>query len=263
MDLRLKGKTALVTGSTAGIGLEIARTLAQEGADVSIVGRSQPKLDAALADIRRTATGKLHGILADAATAEGAAAIEAALAKVDILVNNLGIYEIKAYHAITDADWLRLFETNVLGGIRLARHYLPSMIARNWGRVIFISSESSVMTPGDMIHYGMTKTAQLAVSRGLANQTKGTAVTVNAVLPGPTMSEGIVDFLKGQASTPNASAEQAEREFFEKSRATSLLQRLIKPEEVAALVAFVASPAASAINGAALRVDGGVAPTIT
>ncbi len=263
MDLRLKGKTALVTGSTAGIGLEIARSLAQEGAHVSITGRDQLKLDGALADIRRTATGEIRGTLADPATAEGAATIETALPKVDILVNNLGIYEIKHYTEITDQDWLRLFETNVLGGIRLARYYLPWMIKRNWGRVIFISSESSVMTPGDMIHYGMTKTAQLAVSRGLAQQTKGTAVTVNAVLPGPTMSEGIMDFLKGLASTPDASAEQAEQEFFQKHRATSLLQRLIKPEEVAELVTFVASPAASAINGAALRVDGGVAPTIT
>jgi NAD(P)-dependent dehydrogenase (short-subunit alcohol dehydrogenase family) len=263
MDLRLKGKTALVTGSTAGIGLEIARSLAREGARVSVTGRNQHKLDSAVAELRATATSEVRGILADPATAEGAATIEAALPKLDILVNNLGIYEIKPYTEITDQDWLRLFETNVLGGIRLARHYLPAMIERNWGRVIFISSESSVMTPGDMIHYGMTKTAQLAVSRGLAQQTKGTAVTVNAVLPGPTMSEGIVDFLKGLASTPNASAAQAEREFFEKHRATSLLQRLIKPEEVAELVAFVASPAASAINGAALRVDGGVAPTIT
>jgi NAD(P)-dependent dehydrogenase (short-subunit alcohol dehydrogenase family) len=263
LDLRLKGKTALVTGSTAGIGLEIARSLAKEGAHVSVTGRNQLKLDGAVADIHRTATGDVRGILADSATAEGAESIEAALSQVDILVNNLGIYEIKTYTEISDQDWLRLFETNVLGGIRLARYYLPRMIQRNWGRVIFISSESSVMTPGDMIHYGMTKTAQLAVSRGLAQQTKGTAVTVNAVLPGPTMSEGIVDFLKGLASTPNASAEQAEREFFQKHRATSLLQRLIKPEEVAELVAFVASPAASAINGAALRVDGGVAPTIT
>ncbi|RDJ21868.1 SDR family NAD(P)-dependent oxidoreductase [Bosea caraganae] len=262
MDLRLKGKTALVTGATAGIGLEIARTLAREGAHAFIAGRDRQKLDAAVASIRETATGEVTGIAANPADEAGADAIGAALPSVDILINNLGIYEIKDFADIDDDEWRRYFDVNVLSGIRLARRYLPAMLERNWGRIIFISSESGLMTPGDMIHYGMTKTAQLAISRGLAEQTKGTAVTVNAVLPGPTRSEGIVGFLKGLASKPDASAEEAEAEFFAKYRATSLLQRLIEPEEVADLVAFVASPLSSATNGAALRVDGGVAPTI-
>ncbi len=262
MDLQLIGKTALVTGSSAGIGLEIARALAREGADVFITGRDQGKLDAAIGSIRETATGKVTGIAVNPATAEGDEAIAAVLPTVDILINNLGIYEIRDFADIDDAEWRRYFEVNVLGGIRLARRYLPAMLERNWGRIIFISSESALMTPGDMIHYGMTKTAQLAISRGLAEQTKGTAVTVNAVLPGPTRSEGIVGFLKGLASKPDATAEEAEAEFFAKHRATSLLQRLIEPEEVADLVAFVASPRSAATNGSALRADGGVMPAI-
>jgi NAD(P)-dependent dehydrogenase (short-subunit alcohol dehydrogenase family) len=262
MDLQLKGTTALVTGATAGIGLEIARTLAREGANVFITGRDRRKLDAAVDSIRETATGDVTGIAADPATEKGAGAIGEALPTVDILVNNLGIYEIREFSSIDDAEWRRYFEVNVLGGVRLARHFLPAMLDRNQGRIVFISSESALMTPGAMVHYGMTKTAQLAVSRGLAEQTKGTAVTVNAVLPGPTRSEGIVGFLKGLTSTPDASPQDAEAEFFAKHRATSLLQRLIDPEEVANLVAFVASPLSSAINGAALRVDGGVTPTM-
>jgi NAD(P)-dependent dehydrogenase (short-subunit alcohol dehydrogenase family) len=181
---------------------------------------------------------------------------------VDILVNNLGIYEIKDFAAITDADWRRYFDVNVLSGVRLARAYFRGMLERNWGRIIFISSESGLVTPGEMIHYGMTKTAQLAVSRGLAGLTKGTQVTVNAVLPGPTRSEGVVDFLKSIASDPEAPPAQIEAEFFAKGRPSSLLQRMIEPEEIANLVAYVASPLSSATNGAALRVDGGVTPTI-
>jgi NAD(P)-dependent dehydrogenase (short-subunit alcohol dehydrogenase family) len=177
-------------------------------------------------------------------------------------VNNLGIYEPKEFSQISDEEWLRVFEVNVLSGIRLARHYFPAMLKRSWGRVIFISSESSIMTPSEMVHYGMTKTAQLAVSRGLAEQTKGTKVTVNSILPGPTRSEGIVEFLKGLASTPNATPEQAEKEFFDKYRTRSLLQRLIEGLEVANLVCYVASPLSSATNGAALRVEGGVLQSI-
>lgn len=256
MDLQLDGKTALVTGSTAGIGLEIARRLAAEGADVVICGRNQAKLDAVAADIGA------RGVLADPATVEGAATLASAVPEVDILVNNLGIYEAKPFGEITDDDWCRFFEINVLSGVRLARSYFPGMIARDWGRIIFIASESAVMVPSDMIHYGMTKTAQLAVSRGLAALTKGTRVTVNTVMPGTTRSEGIVDFLKSVADDPDAPAEEIERAFFAKDRATSLIQRMIEPEEIAALVAYVASPLSSATNGAALRVDGGITPTI-
>jgi NAD(P)-dependent dehydrogenase (short-subunit alcohol dehydrogenase family) len=256
MDLQLIGKTALVTGSTAGIGLEIARRLVTEGADVVICGRNQTKLDAASAEIGA------RGVLADPATADGAAALVAAVPDIDVLVNNLGIYEAKPFGEITDDDWRRFFEVNVLSGARLARSYFPGMLARDWGRVIFIASESGVMVPPDMIHYGMTKTAQLAISRGLAGLTKGTRVTVNTVMPGTTRSEGIVDFLKSVADDPDAPAEEIERAFFAKDRATSLIQRMIEPEEIAALVAYVASPLSSATNGAALRVDGGITPTI-
>jgi NAD(P)-dependent dehydrogenase (short-subunit alcohol dehydrogenase family) len=262
MDLHLKGKTALVTGSTAGIGLEIARKLAAEGADVVVTGREQTKVNQAVEAIRRSGGGTVRGVVADAATAEGAAALLKAASDVDVLVNNLGIYEIKPFGEITDDDWRRYFDINVLSGARLARQYFPGMLKRNWGRIIFISSESGLVTPGEMVHYGMTKTAQLAVSRGLAALTKGTNVTVNSVLPGPTRSEGIVDFLKSLASDPQASASEIEAEFFAEHRSSSLVQRMIEPDEIANLVAYVASPLSSATNGAALRVDGGVTPTI-
>jgi NAD(P)-dependent dehydrogenase (short-subunit alcohol dehydrogenase family) len=262
MDLQLSNKTALVTGATAGIGLAIARRLAAEGAKVVIAGRTQAKLDAAVESIRVAAGAHVTGVLADPATTEGAAALLKAAPSVDILVNNLGIYEIKNFIDITDEDWRRYFEVNVLSGARLARAYLPGMLEKNWGRIIFVSSESGLVIPGPMIHYGMTKTAQLAISRGLAELTRGTNVTVNSVLPGPTRSEGIVDFLKSLASDPQAPADQIEREFFAKGRPSSLLQRMIEPEEIANLVAYVASSLSSATNGAALRVDGGVVPTI-
>jgi NAD(P)-dependent dehydrogenase (short-subunit alcohol dehydrogenase family) len=262
MDLHLDDKVALVTGSTAGIGLEIARKLAAEGAKVIITGRNQAKLDQAVADIKASGGARVEGVLADPATAEGAAVLLKAAPQVDILVNNLGIYEIKDFAQITDEDWRRFFEVNVLSGTRLAREYFPGMLKRNQGRIIFISSESGVSTPSAMIHYGMTKTAQLAISRGLAELTKGTQVTVNSVLPGPTRSEGIIDFLKSVSSDPDASAVEIEAEFFAKHRSSSLLQRMIEPEEIADLVAFVASPLSAATNGAALRVDGGIVTTI-
>jgi NAD(P)-dependent dehydrogenase (short-subunit alcohol dehydrogenase family) len=258
MDLQLKGKTAIVTGGTAGIGLAIARVLSEEGVEITIPGRSSRKLKEALA----TLPGIGHGIEADLGTAEGASKLIQQVPETDILVNNLGIYAPKEFSQISDEEWLRVFEINVLSGIRLARQYFPAMLKRNWGRVIFISSESGIMTPSEMVHYGMTKTAQLAISRGLAEQTKGTKVTVNTVLPGPTRSEGIVEFLKGLASTPNATPAEAEKEFFEKYRSSSLLQRLIEDREVANLVCFLASPLSSATNGAALRVEGGVLQSI-
>jgi NAD(P)-dependent dehydrogenase (short-subunit alcohol dehydrogenase family) len=262
MDLKLRGKTALVTGSTAGIGLEIARKLAQEGADVIVCGRNQAKLDQALADIRASGGTNVRGIVADPVTVEGTDMLLKAQPSVDILVNNLGIYESKPFEKITDDDWRRFFEVNVLSGARLSQRYFPGMLERNWGRVIFIASESGLMVPPDMIHYGMTKTAQLAISRGMAALTKGSNVTVNTVLPGPTRSEGIVDFMKSVASDPHAKPEAIEKEFFAKERPTSLIQRMLEAEEIASLVAYVASPLSSATNGAALRADGGITPTI-
>lgn len=262
MDLQLTQKTALVTGATAGIGLAIATRLATEGAAVIITGRARDKLDEAVALIRAAGGASVTGIVADVATADGAAALIKAAANVDILVNNLGIYESKAFADITDADWHHIFEVNVVSGARLSRSYLPGMLARNWGRIIFISSESGLSTPSEMIHYGMTKTAQLAVSRGLAQLTKGTRVTVNAVMPGPTRSAGIEGFMRGVASNPNAPAAEIEAEFFAKFRPASILQRVSEAEEIANLVAFVASPLSSSTNGAALRVEGGLVNTI-
>jgi len=262
MDLKLNDKTALVTGSTAGIGLEIARTLAVEGAKVFVTGRTQDKLDEALAGIRASGGAKVEGVLADAATADGASAILKAVPSVDILVNNLGIYEMKAFADIPDEDWLRLFEVNVMSGVRLSRGYFPGMLERNWGRVIFISSESGLAIPGEMVHYGMTKSAQLAVARGMAQQTKGTGVTVNSVLPGPTRAAGIFEFLKSVSANPNGTAAEHEAEFFEQHRTSSLLQRMIEPQEIASLVAYVASPLSAATNGASLRAEGGLVTTI-
>lgn len=257
MDLQLKGKTAIVTGGSAGIGLAITKALAAEGVNVTVPGRSKEKLDKALAGI-----SNVNAVVADAATAEGAASLIKQVADTDILINNLGIYEAKPFAEITDADWLKIFEVNVLSGVRLSRHYFPRMLERNSGRVIFISSESGIMTPSEMIHYGVTKSSQLAISRGLAELTKGTAVTVNTIMPGPTRSEAIVEFLESMSSIKNPTPEQAEKEFFEKHRSSSLLQRLIESEEIASLVAFIASPLSAATNGAALRAEGGLLRSI-
>jgi NAD(P)-dependent dehydrogenase (short-subunit alcohol dehydrogenase family) len=262
MDLQLNGKTALVTGGTAGIGLEIARALAREGASVIITGRDRAKLDSAIADIKVSGGAAASGVRADAGTAEGAAAITKVVPTVDILVNNIGIYESKAFGDITDDDWNHIFEVNVMSGVRLSRAYLPGMLARNWGRIIFIASESGLAIPTDMIHYGMTKTAQLSVSRGLAQMTRGTNVTVNAVLPGPTRAAGIETFLRSQAGDPSAPIKQIEAEFFATARSSSIIQRMLEAEEVANLVAYVASPRSSATNGAALRAEGGLVSTI-
>jgi NAD(P)-dependent dehydrogenase (short-subunit alcohol dehydrogenase family) len=254
MDLQLKGKKAIVTGGSAGIGLAIARLLAEEGVEVTVPGRNAMKLESAVASL----PGTVHVVEADLGTADGARKLIAKVPGTDILVNNLGIYESKDFSEITDEDWLHYFEVNLLGGIRLSRHYFPGMLKRNWGRVIFVSSEAAAEVHPDMIHYGVTKTGQLVVSRGLAEMTKGTRVTVNSVLPGPTRSEAIVGFLQSRASTPNATPEQAEKEHFERDRPTSLIQRMAEDREVASMVAYLASPLAAATNGAAIRVEGGI-----
>ena len=258
MELQLKGKKAIVTGGSAGIGLAVARLLAEEGVEVTIPGRNAKKLEAAVASL----PGNVHVVEADLGTADGARKLIAEVPEADILVNNLGIYESKDFSDITDEDWLHYFEVNLLGGIRLSRHYFPGMLKRNWGRVIFVSSEAAAEVHPDMIHYGVTKTGQLVVSRGLAEMTKGTRVTVNSVLPGPTRSEAIVGFLRSRASTLDATPEQAEKEHFENDRPTSLIQRMAEDREVASLVAYLASPLAAATNGAAVRVEGGILRTI-
>jgi NAD(P)-dependent dehydrogenase (short-subunit alcohol dehydrogenase family) len=263
MKIDLSGKTALVTGSTAGIGNAIARGLAAAGADVVINGRSKAKVDAAVVSIvRAVANAKVRGIAADVSTAAGCEALVAALPQTDILINNAGIFEPKPFADIPDEDWSRFFETNVMSGVRLSRAYLPDMLKHNWGRIIFISSESALNIPTEMIHYGTTKTAQLAVSRGLAEMTRGTAVTVNSVLPGPTMSEGVETFVKDLAKAKGLSVEEAASNFVKTFRPTSLLQRFASVEEVANMVVYVASKEASATNGAALRVEGGIVQTI-
>jgi NAD(P)-dependent dehydrogenase (short-subunit alcohol dehydrogenase family) len=258
MDLDLKGKLALVSGSTAGIGLAIASALLHEGARVIINGRSQASVDAALAQLKSATGGDVLGFAGDLTEAAVAEDLARRYPAVEILVNNLGIFEPKPFEEIPDADWLRFFDVNVLSGVRLARLFLPAMRRANWGRIVFISSESGVQIPAEMIHYGMTKTAQLAVSRGLAEAVAGTGITVNSVLPGPTKSRGVVDFVETLAKADGKSFDVFETEFFEKVRPTSLIKRFATPEEVASLVAYVVSPLASATTGAALRVDGGV-----
>lgn len=261
MDLQLSGKTALVTGSTGGIGLAIAKTLAVEGARVVVNGRSEKSVSAAIGAIRTQApNADLLALAADNGTAEGCAATIAAFPDVDILVNNLGIYEAVGFFDETDEAWQRLFEVNVLSGVRLSRHYLAGMLRRGEGRVLFISSESGVNPAPEMAHYSATKTMQLSISRSLAELTKGTAVTVNTVLPGSTMTESVQKFVADVF--PGVPAEEAARRFILENRPSSLIQRFIRPEEIAAAVAFVASPLASAINGAAVRVDGGIVRNI-
>jgi len=258
MDLELEDRLALVTGSTAGIGYAIAEALAAEGARVIINGRSDESVADAAAQIAARAAGEVIGFAGDLATAEAAAALAEAHPEVEILVNNLGIFEPVPFEEISDEDWRRFFETNVLSGVRLARHYLPAMKRRDWGRILFISSESAVQIPPEMIHYGMTKTAQLAVSRGLAEHVAGTGITVNAVLPGPTRSRGVGEFFEQLAAQQGKSMAEFEKDFFEHVRPSSLIQRMAETREVAAMVAYLASPLAAATTGAALRVDGGV-----
>lgn len=258
MDLQLDGKLALVTGSTAGIGYAIAAALAREGARVIVNGRSEDSANRAAAAIKGETGGVALGFAGDLGTAEAAHEVASRYPDVEVLVNNLGIYEAREFEEIPDEDWRRFFEVNVLSGARLARLYLPGMKRRNWGRIIFISSESGVQIPAEMVHYGVTKTAMLGLSRGIAESVAGTGITVNSVLPGPTRSRGVSDFVESLAKARGMSLEAFEKDFFEKVRPTSLIRRFATPGEVAALVAYVASPLASATTGAALRVDGGV-----
>ena len=263
MDLQLDGKRALITGSTLGIGFAIAKVLAEEGARVIVNGRTEERVSEAK---RRIATaipnGKIEGVAADLSSAEGVTKITEAYPEIDILVNNVGIFEPRAFEQTSDAEWLKFFEVNVMSGVRLSRHYLPQMKDRNWGRIVFISSESGANIPVEMIHYGVTKTAQIALARGIAETTTGTGVTVNSVLPGPTLSEGVGTFLQQLAQEQGITAEEMEKQFFENARPSSLLKRFIQPEEVASLVAYVCSPLSAATNGAALRVDGGLVRSI-
>jgi NAD(P)-dependent dehydrogenase (short-subunit alcohol dehydrogenase family) len=262
MKIDLSGKTALVTGSTSGIGHAIAKGLAVAGASVVVNGRTQAKVDAAAAAIAKAVPGEVRGIAADVSTAAGCSALVAALPDVDILVNNAGIFEPKGFFDIPDEDWTRFLEVNVMSGVRLSRAYMKGMLQRNWGRIVFISSESALNIPKEMIHYGVTKTAQLAVSRGLAEMTRGTAVTVNSVLPGPTMSEGVETFVKDLAKQNGQSVEEAASQFVKQFRPTSLLQRFASVEEIANMAVYISSKEASATNGAALRAEGGIIQTI-
>lgn len=263
MKIDLTGKTALVTGSTTGIGFAIAKGLATAGAKVVINGRKQATVDKAIASVRESLpNADVVGIAADVSAASGCEALIKALPDIDILINNAGIFEPKPFFDIPDEDWTRFFETNVMSRVRLSRAYMPSMLERNWGRIVFVSSESALNIPPEMIHYGMTKTAQLAVARGLAELTAGTHVTVNSVLPGPTRSEGVEDFLQAMAKSANVSLDEMASSFVKTHRASSLIQRFASVDEVANMVVYLASQQASATNGAAMRVEGGIISTI-
>jgi NAD(P)-dependent dehydrogenase (short-subunit alcohol dehydrogenase family) len=263
MNLELAGKRALVTGSTAGIGLATARLLAAEGATVIVNGRTQERVDAAIQNIRQTVEDPdLRGVAANLGTAEGCDDVVSRIPEVDILVNNLGVYSLQPFETTSDAEWLRLFETNVMSGVRLSRAYIGGMRRRNSGRIVFVSSESALQIPSEMIHYGMTKTAQLAIARGLAETTLGSGVTVNSILPGPTASEALSSFIAQRAEEDGVDFATVERDFFTHVRPSSILQRFATPEEVAAMIVYICSSLASATNGASLRVDGGVVRAI-
>jgi NAD(P)-dependent dehydrogenase (short-subunit alcohol dehydrogenase family) len=263
MNYQLDNKLCLVTGSTAGIGLAIATALAGEGAEVIINGRTDDRVAEAIEKIEaKHPKAKLQAFAGDLSLVENVGEVDARFRRLDVLVNNLGMYEPKPFKDITDDDWRKIIEVNFFSGVRLSRTFLPGMLNRNWGRIIFISSESAVQIPAEMIHYGVTKTMQIALSRGLAETTIGTGVTVNSVLPGPTRSEGVEGFVKNMAAQQGKSAAEVEKDFFKNVRPSSLLQRFATNEEVANLVAYVASPLSAATNGAALRVDGGVVKSI-
>jgi len=263
MNYQLEDKRSLVTGSTAGIGLAIATALAAEGSEVIVNGRTDDRVAEAIVKIKKIhPKAKLEAFAGDFSDADQVTEVYKRFSKIDILVNNVGIYEPKPFEKITDENWKTMIETNFFSGLRLSRAYLPVMLNHNWGRIIFISSESAVQIPKEMIHYGVTKTMQIALARGLAETTIGTGVTVNSVLPGPTRSEGVEGFVKNMAKEQGKSPAQVEKEFFQNVRPSSLIQRFATNEEVANLVAYVASPLSSATNGAALRVDGGVVRSI-
>ena len=263
MDFGLRNKRALVTGSTAGIGLAAAKALAAEGAVVTVNGRTRARIDAALEALREELPdAQVQGIAADLGTKAGCDSLIAQLPDVDVLVNNMGIFEPKPFEDIPDEDWMRFFETNVLSGVRLSRHYVRGMRARDWGRIVFVSSESGLQIPAEMIHYGVTKTAQLAVARGLAETLAGTGVTVNSVLPGPTASEGVGGFVAQLAASRGVDVSAVEKDFFATARPSSLLQRFATTDEIGAMIAYICSARASATTGAALRVDGGVVRAI-
>jgi len=259
MDLQLKNKVALVTGSTAGIGYAIAKSLATEGVKVYVNGRTDERVKAAVDQIKKdTGNNDIYGLTGDMANKSDIDQIISKLPEVDILINNVAIFEPKAFKDITDEDWLKFYEVNVLSGVRFSRAYFDKMLQKNWGRIIFISSESAIQIPEEMIHYGMTKTAQVAIARGLAELTKGTNVTVNSILPGPTRSEGVGGFIDKLAAEKKLTASQMEKEFFQSMRGTSIIQRFTESDEIANLVTYIASPLSSATNGALLRADGGV-----
>jgi NAD(P)-dependent dehydrogenase (short-subunit alcohol dehydrogenase family) len=262
MKIDLAGKSVLVTGSTAGIGLAIAKGLAATGAKVIVNGRKQETVEKAIAAVKAAGDGTATGVAADVSTADGCAKLAAAAGPVDILVNNAGIFEPKPFFDIPDSDWTRFFETNVMSGVRLSRALMPGMLSRNWGRVVFISSESALNIPKEMIHYGFTKTAQLAIARGLAEMTSGTGVTVNSVLPGPTRSDGVETFLEAMARDNKTTPDAMAATFVKQFRPTSLIERFATVEEVANMVVYVCSKEASATNGAALRVEGGLLRSI-
>jgi len=263
MDLQLNGKTALVSGSTLGIGLAIASTLAREGATVIVNGRTQTHVDEAIARITKdNPNAKLRSAAGDLSTVQGIESVAKSFPDVDILVNSLGAFEAKSFFDITDADWQHMWDVNVVAGVRLSRQYMRGMLGRNWGRIIFISSEAALNLSGAALHYGVTKTAVLGLSRGLAELTVGTAVTVNAVLPGPTRTEAMDEWLKGLAQQKGLTVSQAERNYFDTERPASLIRRFADPSEIAALVAYVASPLSAVTNGASLRADGGIIHSI-
>jgi NAD(P)-dependent dehydrogenase (short-subunit alcohol dehydrogenase family) len=264
MHIDLNGKHAIITGSTAGIGFAIAEGLAKAGANVVITGRTQQRVDEAIGKIKKAAPDAgIEGVAADLGTAEGCKTLTEQQPDTDILVNNVGIFGPEDFFEVDDDTWQQFFDVNVMSAVRLSRHYAKGMKERDWGRIQFISSESGINIPSEMVHYGMTKSALLSISRGLAKVLSGTQVTVNAILPGPTRSEGVLNMIRDMAEEEGVSQETIESRFVQENRPSSIIQRLATPEEVANMSVYVASPQASATTGTALRVEGGIVDTLT